>query len=213
MARIGWAALCVAISAVLAFLVVYKAPEKRSHLALSTLKIHANDGHGSGIHTGSRFIVTAAHVVGTAETVTVKASHGGETIADVLWTNKTHDIALLRARDLTNVAVSHFDCQSSPQVGQRISAVGSPGILEFITSFGRVSAGIKRRGPWAEAYVAAMTVAGGMSGGPVFNERGDVIGVVVGVALTQIGWSPSAISLSYIVPAQSVCSLTMRPPT
>lgn len=211
MARFWWAALCVTISAIIAFLVAYQAPKKRDTLSLSTLKVMANGGHGSAVHTGSRFLVTAAHVVGKAETVIVKAQHGGESIADVLWVNKTHDIALLRARDLTNVGVSRLDCESELGIGQRISAVGNPGPLEFITSYGRVSSGVENRGPWAEAYVASITVAGGMSGGPVFNERGDVVGIVVGVALTHVGWSPSAISLSYIVPAQTVCSLTMRP--
>ena len=210
MARFGWVALCLLISAILAFLVVLQTDKKRDNLSLSTLKVLAGGVHGSGVHTGNRYIITAAHVVGREKTVTVKAQHGGESTADVLWTNKAHDIALIRARDLTGVSVSRFDCGTDLQVGQHISAVGNPGPLEFVTSYGRVAAGVGSREPWAEAYIASMTVAGGMSGGPVFNERGDIVGIVVGVALTQIGWSPSAISLSYIVPSKSVCHLTMR---
>jgi serine protease Do len=211
MARFWWAALCVTVSAIVIFLFTYASHKKRDALALSTVKIISGGGHGSGTHVGNRWIVTAAHVIGAAETVKVKAQHGGETTADVLWTNKAHDIALIRARDLTNVGVSSFDCEADLLVGDRISAVGNPGPLEFITSYGRVSSGVEHRGPWAQAFVASLVVAGGMSGGPVFNERGSVVGVVVGVALTSIGWSASPIALSYIVPASTVCSLTMRP--
>jgi hypothetical protein len=50
-----------------------------------------------------------------------------------------------------------------------------------------------------------------MSGGPVIDARGYIVGIVVGIALTQIGWGASALSLSYIVPSETVCSLLMRP--
>jgi S1-C subfamily serine protease len=211
MARFGWIALCVIISAILAFLVTFQASKKRDAFALSTVKVLAGEGHGSGVHTGNRFIITAAHVVGKKETVTVKATHGGESTADVLWTNKHYDIALLRARDLTGVGVSRLDCDGTLEVGQTIEAIGNPGPLEFIHTFGRVASGVEKRGPWAEAYIASMTVAGGMSGGPVIDARGYVVGIVVGIALTQIGGSASALSLSYIVPSETVCSLLMRP--
>jgi S1-C subfamily serine protease len=210
MARFGWIALCVIISAILAFLVTFQASKKRDAFALSTVKVLAGEGHGSGVHTGNRFIITAAHVVGKKETVTVKATHGGETIADVLWANHTYDIALLRARDLTGVAVSRLDC-GSIAIGQPIKAIGNPGPLEFIHAYGRVSSDIKKNDRWAEFYIASMPVGPGMSGGPVIDARGNVVGVVVGVALTQIGWGASALALTYIVPSATVCSLTMRP--
>jgi S1-C subfamily serine protease len=209
MARFWCAALCVTVSAIFIFLVIYTAPKKRDALALSTVKVLAGEGHGSGVHTGNRYIITAAHVVEQAETVKVKAQHGGESIADVLWVNKAHDIALLRARELTGVGVSRLDC-GPVDVGQHIEAIGNPGSLEFIHAFGRVSSGVEKRGPWAQAYIVSMTVAGGMSGGPAMDAQGRVVGIVVGVALTYVGWGPSALAFAYVVPSKAICNLTMR---
>jgi S1-C subfamily serine protease len=210
MARFGNVVLCVTLSAIIAFLAACQAPKKRDAFAISTVKVLPSEGHGSGVHVGNRYIVTAAHVVGSEKTVKVKAKHGGESEADVLWVNKANDIALLRARELQGVAVSQIEC-GIPAVGQHIEAIGSPGQLEFIHAFGRVSSGVQSNTHWASYFIAAMVVGPGMSGGPVFDARGKVVGIVVGVALTQIGWGASALSLAYVVPAQTVCNLTMRP--
>jgi S1-C subfamily serine protease len=209
MARIGSIALCVTLSAIIAFLVACQAPKKRGALAISTVKILPAEGHGSGVHVGNRYIVTAAHVVGSQKTVNVRAKHGGESEAEVLWVNKAHDIALLRAKDLTNVGVSQIEC-GVPAIGQHIEAIGAPGPLEFIHAYGRVSSEVQSNTHWASYFIAAMVVGPGMSGGPVFDARGKVVGIVVGVALTQIGFSASALSLAYIVPSSTVCALTMR---
>jgi S1-C subfamily serine protease len=209
MARFWWAALCVTVSAIIAFLVTQQTLKKRDALALSTVKVLVGDGHGSGVHTGNRYIITAAHVVGQEKTVKVKTSRGEESTADVLWINKAHDIALLRAHTLPGVNASRIDC-AAVGVGQHIEAIGNPGPLEFIHAFGRVSSAVEQRGPWAQAYIVSMTVAGGMSGGPAFDSQGRIVGIVVGVALTQIGWGPSALAFAYVVPSKSVCNLTMR---
>jgi S1-C subfamily serine protease len=209
MARIGSILLCVTLSAIIAFLVACQAPKKRDAFAISTVKVLPAEGHGSGVHVGNRYIVTAAHVVGTAKTVKVKAKHGGESEADVLWINKAHDIALLRARELQGVAVSQIEC-GVPSIGQHIQGIGAPGPLEFIHAFGQVSSGVQSNSLWASYYIAAMAIGPGMSGGPVFDARGKVVGIMVGVALTQLGWTPSALSFAYVVPSQTVCNLTMR---
>jgi S1-C subfamily serine protease len=207
--RLGCIALCLVLSAIIAFLAYYQAPKKRDAFAISTVKVLAGEGHGSGVHTGNRYIITAAHVVGSLKTVRVKAKHGGESEADVLWVNKAHDIALLRARELQGVAVSQIEC-GVPAIGQHIEAVGAPGPLEFIHAFGRVASDVQSNPHWASYFVAAMVVGPGMSGGPVFDARGKVVGIVVGVALTQLGWTASALALAYVVPSQTVCNLTMR---
>jgi S1-C subfamily serine protease len=209
MARFGNVVLCVALSAIIAFLVACQSPKKRDAFAISTVKVLAGEGHGSGVHTGNRYIITAAHVVGSLKAVKVKAKHGGESEADVLWVNKAHDIALLRAKELQGVAVSQIEC-GVPAIGQHIEAIGAPGPLEFIHAYGRVSSEVQSNPHWASYFIAAMVVGPGMSGGPVFDARGKVVGIVVGVALTQLGWTASALSLAYVVPSQTVCNLTMR---
>lgn len=210
MARFWWAALCVTVSAILAFLVTQQTLKKRDHLALSTVKIQVGEGHGSGVHTGNRYITTAAHVVKGKTEVKVKASHGGESVADVLWINEKYDIALLRARDLTNVATSRLSC-SDPEVGQSIIAIGNPGPLEFIRAHGRVASGPKRGNErWASYYIVSMPVAPGMSGGPVLDAHGRVVGIVVGVAMMNLGWSGAPVGFGYIAPSSAVCRMLAR---
>jgi S1-C subfamily serine protease len=209
MARFWWAALCVTVSAIAAFLFTLQTVKKRDNLALSTVKVLVGEGHGSGVHTGNRYIITAAHVVGQAETVKVKTSRGVESEADVLWINKAHDIALLRAKELPGVDVSRLTC-TDPMVGQHITAVGNPGPLEHITAYGRVASLLKHGKPWADFYIVSMAVAPGMSGGPVFNEQGQVVGLVVGVAMMSIGWAGAPVGFGYITPASAVCRMLAR---
>lgn len=209
MARFWWAALCVTVFAIIAFLVIAQASKKRDALSLSTVKVLVGEGHGSGVHTGNRYIVTAAHVVGQAETVKVKTSRGVEVLADVLWINKAHDIALLRAQSLPDVDVSRLSC-GNPSIGQSVSAIGNPGPLEFITAYGRVSSLLKHGKPWADFYIVSMAIAPGMSGGPVFNEQGQVVGLVVGVAMMSIGWAGAPVGFGYIAPSSAVCRMLAR---
>lgn len=210
MARIGWAALCVTVSAIIAFLVVLQTTKKRDALALSTVKIQIGQGHGSGVHVGNRWIITAAHVVKGQTEVALKSSLGGEAVADVLWINERQDIALLRARDLAGVEASRLLCED-PRVGQSVIAIGNPGPLEFITAHGTVASGQKHsKEHWADHYIVSMPIAPGMSGGPVLDHHGRVVGIVVGVAMMSIGWAGAPIGFGYIAPASAVCKLLAR---
>lgn len=172
----------------------------------STVKIVMGQGHGSGVHIGNGYIVTAAHVVGD-KVPTIKADDGTEQPATVLWTNKAHDIALLRT-DAT-MAVSPLDCRVAGY-GEAVTAKGNPGPLEFITATGRV-AGVEREfGPWARVLPVDMTIVMGMSGGPVLASDGRVVGISVGVLLAQVGFSPSLTGFGAIVPSAVVCDLMGR---
>lgn len=209
MARFWWAALCVTVSLAIAAFLTLQTAKKRDRLALSTVKVLVGEGHGSGVHTGNRYIITAAHVVGSQKTVKVKTSQNTVVDADVLWTNEKHDIALLRAKELPGVDASRIACES-PQIGQPIIAVGNPGPLEFITAFGTVSSGIRKGDRWSDYYIISMPVAGGMSGGPVIDQHGKVIGLVVGVAIMQVGFGGGPVAFGYVTPGAAICKLLAR---
>lgn len=209
MARFGWAALCVILSLAIAAFLTFQTTKKRDALALSTVKVLVGEGHGSGVHLGNRYIVTAAHVVESQKTVKVKTSQNTVIDADVLWTNEKHDIALLRAKELPGVDVSRLACDD-PQIGQTVIAVGNPGPLEFITAHGTVSSGARHGARWADYYIVSMPVAGGMSGGPVIDQHGRVIGLVVGVALMQVGFGGGPVAFGYVSPGSAICKLLAR---
>lgn len=175
----------------------------------STLKVAANGGHGSGVHIGDRFVLTAAHVVTTADVVTLKADDGSVRQATVLWVNRAYDVALLRYDRDENIAVSNLACHEA-RVGDTLQARGNPGSLEFVSTNGKVSGSARKHGPWASVLVFDGTVAPGMSGGPVIDAYGHVVGLTVGLMAIPMGFNAALAPISYIVPSSAVCMLLAR---
>lgn len=147
----------------------------------------------SGTITGSGFlisedgyIVTNYHVVETADAsdlpITVVLHDGSEYDAQIVGKEDVNDIAVLKiqASGLQPVTVGD---SSAIRVGDEVYAVGNPmGELEFSMSTGHVSA-LDRVITTSEAEDISMfqldaAVNPGNSGGPVYNTRGEVIGVV-----------------------------------
>lgn len=207
MARFWWAALCVTVSAIFIFLSTGQTVESRDSLALAAFKIQINGGHGSGVHIGKGYIITAAHVVKDAPKVTVKSIDGSTEDAEVLWSNAAYDVAMLRVK--TDGPFAPLVCDAPPQIGDVVVAVGNPGPLEFIYSFGNVSSSIAPRHELRATYIASLAISAGSSGGPVFDNQGRVVGIAVAVAVTNLGGMfPSQNGLAYVVPAyRGICTL------
>jgi S1-C subfamily serine protease len=179
--------------------------------AISTVLVSDVSGHGSGVHIGHGYIVTAAHVVEDNPTVQITDSLGHKHTGTVLWSNKVYDIALVRIGDYSDVGSARLTCSHSIPVGTNVSAVGNPLSLENITTWGKISSDIRERGPWKLSVVADMTIAPGMSGGPVFDAVGEVVGIVVGVAIMPNDMGIVApFAVSYVVPSEAVCALMGR---
>lgn len=171
------------------------------------LKVIASQGHGTGVHIGNGFVVTAAHVVNDAKQVTLKTDTGEELPADVLWINKAYDLALLTTA--ARPRASALLC-AAPNVGAKVYAIGNPGKLEFIRMHGRVAAEERKYELWASAMIVDITIAPGVSGGPLYDQQGRVIGIIVGMSVVNLGFSPSALGYAYVVPTAAVCKLLAR---
>ena len=136
-------------------------------------------GQGSGfIISADGIILTNAHVVRDAIDVTVKLTDRREFSAKVLGSDPRTDIAVLKidAKNLPTVATGNIQ---DLRVGEWVLAIGSPFGFENTVTAGVVSA--KGRSlpddsavPFIQTDVA---VNPGNSGGPLFNTRGQVIGV------------------------------------
>ncbi|MEO8298171.1 MAG: Do family serine endopeptidase [Burkholderiales bacterium] len=136
-------------------------------------------GQGSGfIVSPDGLILTNAHVVSGAKEVTVKLTDRREFHAKVLGSDKTTDIAVLKidARNLPTVVLGK---PADLKVGEWVLAIGSPFGFENSVTAGVVSA--KGRSlpddgavPFIQTDVA---VNPGNSGGPLFNNRGEVVGI------------------------------------
>jgi len=134
---------------------------------------------GSGfIVSSDGYIATNAHVVDDASEVTVRLSDRREFKAKVIGADKRSDVALLKidAKDLPKVTIGDPE---KLKVGEWVVAIGKPFGLENTMTAGIVSA--KGRDlpqenlvPFIQTDVA---INPGNSGGPLFNMRGEVIGI------------------------------------
>ncbi|MBY3434802.1 trypsin-like peptidase domain-containing protein [Rhizobium laguerreae] len=178
----------------------------------SVVMVNLADGHGSGVHIGNGFIITAAHVAGEAKEVDIKRQVGEDLKAEVLWVNKAYDIALLRTSGKL-AGQSALNC-AQPKIGDEIQAAGNPLNLEFVSSFGRIAGTARAAEPWREVVITDVTTVMGASGGPLFGKDGRVVGIVVGVMPAPIkngdGYVPSLTGFGTAVPASVVCQLLGR---
>lgn len=174
----------------------------------ATVKIQLENGHGSGVHIGDGFIVTAAHVVGDAKEVQMKAKGGENRKADVLWVNKAYDIALLRTSS-AGLGTAHLSCRPV-KGGDPIVSYGNPLKIEFVAAYGKIAGEPRQTGPWKSVYVTDITTVMGQSGGPVYADNGDLIGITVGVMAAPIGFSGSLVGYGFVVPSTAVCELLGR---
>lgn len=201
-------ALCITIPITRAAL--RPAPEP---LAISTVIVRNIDrtGHGSGVHIGNGYILTAAHVVDGQSSMDVIDSRGNTQSGAILWSNKDYDVAMIRVRHGNYIAASSLDCRARLMIGDDISAFGNPLNLEFVRTYGKVASTYGGREPWKSSFIASIAVAPGMSGGPIFDHRDNVVGIAVGLVARPFmvgGMAPFAIS--YVVPASAVCMLMGR---
>ena len=136
-------------------------------------------GEGSGFIVGSDgLILTNAHVVYGAKEVTVKLSDRREFQAKVLGMDPKTDVAVIRI-DAQNLPTVRLGNTKDLQVGEWVLAIGAPFGFENSVTAGVVSA--KGRSlpddsmvPFLQTDVA---INPGNSGGPLFNARGEVVGI------------------------------------
>lgn len=134
---------------------------------------------GSGfIISQDGYILTNAHVVNEADEVLVKLSDKREFKAKIIGADKRTDVALIKieASNLPKVTVGD---PNTLKVGEWVAAIGSPFGLENTMTAGIVSA--KGRALPQENFVpfiqTDVAINPGNSGGPLFNLRGEVVGI------------------------------------
>ncbi len=153
---------------------------------------------GSGfIISADGYILTNAHVIDEADEVVVKLTDKRELKAKVIGADKRTDVALLKV-EATNLPVVKLGDSSKVRVGEWVVAIGSPFGFENSVTAGIVSAKGRELPqenlvPFIQTDVA---INPGNSGGPLFNLKGEVIGIN-----SQIySRSGGSIGLSFSIP-------------
>jgi serine protease Do len=136
-------------------------------------------GAGSGfIVSEDGYILTNAHVVKGADDVIVKLIDKRTFTAKVVGTDNRTDVAVIKIT-ASNLPTLRLGDPAKLRVGEAVVAIGSPFGFENSVTAGIVSA--KGRSLPSENYVpfiqTDVAINPGNSGGPLFNMRGDVVGI------------------------------------
>lgn len=165
------------------------------------LRINPAQIAGSGfLLTADGYFVTNKHIVREADSVYVQSAKGEVYKARVVYADQTHDVAILQLcddsafRTLPPVPYS-FDIRPS-DLGERVYTLGYPR-EEIVYGEGYLSSGTGYRGD-STAYQVAIGVNPGNSGGPLLDEKGNVIGMISGKQTTSEGVS-FAVKTNYLL--------------
>ena len=134
---------------------------------------------GSGfIISADGYILTNAHVVEAADEITVRLTDKREFKAKVIGADKRTDVALIRI-EAAGLPTVRLGDPGQTRVGEWVVAIGSPFGFDNSVTAGIVSA--KGRSLPQENYVpfiqTDVAINPGNSGGPLFNLKGEVIGI------------------------------------
>lgn len=138
-----------------------------------------NKSLGSGfIISGDGYILTNAHVVDGADEVTVRLTDKREFKARMIGADKRTDVALIKI-EASGLPTVKLGDPAQLKVGEWVVAIGSPFGFDNSVTAGIVSA--KGRALPQENYVPFLqtdvAINPGNSGGPLFNMRGEVVGI------------------------------------
>jgi serine protease Do len=158
---------------------------------------------GSGfIISSDGKIVTNFHVVAGKPTILARRSDGSFlVIKGILASDKANDLAILQAegRNLPFVPLGDSD---GVKVGEAVCVIGSPMLLEGTVSAGIISAVRELRDGRKLLQITA-PISKGSSGSPIFNRKGEVIGVA-SFTLSE------GQNLNFAVPSNAVKTLLRR---
>ncbi|PIL17350.1 hypothetical protein P775_24420 [Puniceibacterium antarcticum] len=150
-------------------------------------------------------IVTNNHVVDGADTVTVKMADGRSFPAKVLGSDPLTDVALIQITSEEKLPFIKFGDSDKMRPGDEVVAVGNPFGLGGTVTSGIVSAMSRNinSGPYDDFIQTDAAINKGNSGGPLFNNAGDVIGMNTAIFSPDGG----SVGIGFAVPSDLVQSI------
>ncbi len=153
--------------------------------ATNVKSMFSSEGVGSGfVISKEGEIITAAHVVHTADYLTVVFSDGEEVPAKVACSYPFSDLAVIKLSKpkSTPMTVVKIGDSDKVKIGDQIFVIGAPYGLERSLSVGYISGryGGKKHGNdlIPELFQTDAPINEGSSGSPMFNMKGEVVGIV-----------------------------------
>ena len=134
---------------------------------------------GSGfIIDPAGIIVTNNHVIENADTISVTLADGETLDATLLGVDDKTDLAVLKVEPDAPLPAVKFGDSRNVRIGEWVVAIGNPFGLGGSVTLGIVSArGRELDGPYDNFIQTDAAINKGNSGGPLFNTRGEVVGI------------------------------------
>ena len=136
------------------------------------------------------YVLTNHHVVKDASDIRVKLADGREFKAKVVGKDPPIDVGLLRLENAKNLPIVTLGDSDALEQGDFVLAMGNPFNLNGSVSFGIVSAKDRPQvtgSPFDDFIQTDAAINPGNSGGPLFNLRGEVVGINTAIVSPQIG--------------------------
>lgn len=166
---------------------------------------------GSGfILTEDGYVVTNYHVVAGANTLTVITFDSTEYDAKVIGYDEANDVALLKieATGLQPVTIGSSD---DLIIGDQVVAIGNPlGELTSTLTVGYLSAkdrAVSTEGSYISMMQTDAAINPGNSGGPLFNMKGEVIGITTAKYSGTTGSGASIEGIGFAIPIDDVMDM------
>ena len=168
-------------------------------------------GTGSGfIISADGYVVTNYHVVEGAQEVTVVTRNDQEFPAQIIGYESGVDVALLKV-EATALPYVRLGSSDVLVVGEQVCAIGNPlGEFTYTLTVGHLSAKDRMVSTGGNAYNMLQTdvaINSGSSGGPLFNTKGEVVGITTAKISGESNTGVSIDGLSFAVPIDDVLSI------
>ena len=144
-------------------------------------------------------VVTNAHVVEGADEVKVRLEDDRELDAKVLGRDEKLDLAVLELKGATNLPYVALGSSDKLRVGETVVAIGNPFGLGHTVTMGIVSAKSRtiHAGPYDDFIQTDAAINPGNSGGPLFNTRGQVVGINTAI-------NPNGSGIGFAIPVDAL---------
>lgn len=157
---------------------------------------------GSGfVIDSSGIIVTNNHVVAKASEIMVKFSDGTQVKAKIIGRDPKTDLALLKIKPPKGLKAVPLGDSAKMRVGDWVMAIGNPFGLGGSVSMGIISARNRdiNAGPYDDFLQTDAAINKGNSGGPLFNMKGEVVGINTAIISPNGG----SIGIGFSVPSST----------
>jgi serine protease Do len=146
------------------------------------------------------YIVTNNHVIEGADDIEVTFPNGNKLKARLIGTDTKTDLSVLKVEPKQPLTSVHFGDSATMRIGDWVMAIGNPFGLGGSVTVGIVSARGRNinAGPYDNFIQTDAAINKGNSGGPLFNMKGEVIGINTAI----ISPSGGSIGIGFAVPSE-----------